>query len=102
LKEGYSLVAFPEGTRSRDGQLGPFKKGAFLIALKAKTPILPISIVDSRKIQPPGTYGIHAGVIEIIFHDPIFTDEPGTDDSDELAQRTRTAIASGLARNRHG
>jgi 1-acyl-sn-glycerol-3-phosphate acyltransferase len=96
LKEGYSLVAFPEGTRSKDGQLGPFKKGAFLIALKAKTPILPISIVNSRKIQPPGTYGIHAGVIEVIFHDPILTDDPGTHDSDELAQRTRAAIASGL------
>jgi 1-acyl-sn-glycerol-3-phosphate acyltransferase len=102
LKEGYSLVAFPEGTRSRDGQLGPFKKGAFLMALKAKTPILPVSIVNSRKIQPPGTYGIHPGVIEVIFHDPIFTHEPGMHDSDELAQRTRTAIASGLVRNRHG
>lgn len=102
LKQGYSLVAFPEGTRSRDGQLGPFKKGAFLIALKANAPILPISIVNSRKIQPPGTYGIHPGVIEVIFHDPIFTHEPGMHDSEELAHRTRIAIASGLARNVQG
>jgi 1-acyl-sn-glycerol-3-phosphate acyltransferase len=101
LKEGYSLVAFPEGTRSRDGRLGPFKKGAFLMALRAKTPILPISIANSREIQPPGTYGIHPGVIEVIFHDPIFTDELGIHDSDELAQRTRTAIASGLLNSRH-
>ena len=78
LKEGHSLVAFPEGTRSRDGQLGPFKKGAFMIALKARTPIIPISIVNSRKVQPPGAYGITPGVIEVIFHDPIATEEPRT------------------------
>jgi 1-acyl-sn-glycerol-3-phosphate acyltransferase len=93
LKEGYSLLAFPEGTRSRDGQLGPFKKGAFVMALKSKTPILPISIVNSRRIQPPGAYGIFPGTIEVIFHDPILTNRY---DADELAEQTRKAIASGL------
>jgi 1-acyl-sn-glycerol-3-phosphate acyltransferase len=100
LKEGHSLVAFPEGTRSRDGQLGSFKKGAFMIALKAGTPIMPISIINSRTVQPPGAYGIQPGVIEVIFHDPISTDEPQLRNSGELVEFTRSAIASGLLRNR--
>jgi 1-acyl-sn-glycerol-3-phosphate acyltransferase len=96
LKEGYSFIAFPEGTRSRNGRLGEFKKGVFIMALKAGVPIVPISIVNSSGIQPPGEYAIRPGVIEVIFHDPIPTANLGMEDRDRLVDVTRAAIASGL------
>lgn len=96
LREGYSFIAFPEGTRSRDGRLGEFKKGVFVMALKAEAPIVPISILNSSKIQPPGAYSIRPGVVEVIFHDPIPTKDMRMEERDELVRLTRDAIASGL------
>jgi 1-acyl-sn-glycerol-3-phosphate acyltransferase len=96
LAAGHSFIAFPEGTRSRDGQLGIFKKGAFIMALKAHMPIMPISIVNSRKIQPPGVYPIRPGTIEVIFHDPISTEKMVLGDREKLIEMTRAAISSGL------
>jgi 1-acyl-sn-glycerol-3-phosphate acyltransferase len=96
LMEGKSFFAFPEGTRSRDGRLGPFKKGSFLMAIKAQVPIVPITIVNSRDIQPPGRYGFRPGCIRIIIHTPIETHGMTIDDRNLLLQRTRDAIASAL------
>jgi 1-acyl-sn-glycerol-3-phosphate acyltransferase len=94
LTEGKSFLAFPEGTRSRDGRLGAFKKGVFIMAIKAQAPIIPVTIVDSAKIQPPGKYAIHPGCIHVIFHKPIATKGMTLDDRDWLIQLTREAIAS--------
>lgn len=96
LKEGTSFVAFPEGTRSRDGRLGEFKKGVFIMALKAQTPIVPITILNSTNVQPPGAYGFRPGCIEVIFHDPIETKGMTVEDRNALVQMTRDAIASSL------
>lgn len=96
LKQGYSFFAFPEGTRSRDGRLGPFKKGVFRMAIKAGTPIVPISILNSSEVQPPGTYGVRPGTIDVIFHDPILTDRTQMKDRDRVIELTRVAIASSL------
>ena len=96
LTEGNSFLAFPEGTRSRDGRLGEFKKGVFIMALKAQTPIVPVTILDSASIQPPGKYGIRPGCIRVVFHDPIVTAGMKFEDRDQLVQRTRDAIASAL------
>jgi 1-acyl-sn-glycerol-3-phosphate acyltransferase len=95
LREGQSFFAFPEGTRSRDGHLGVFKKGVFVMALKAGVPVIPVSIRNSRAIQPPGRYRITPATVEVIFHDPIPTDRLG--DRDKLLQLTRAAIAAGLS-----
>ncbi|HYK87378.1 MAG TPA: lysophospholipid acyltransferase family protein [Acidobacteriota bacterium] len=100
LGEGYSFIAFPEGTRSRNGQLGEFKKGVFMMALRARTPIVPISILNSSTIQPPGEYAIRPGIIDVIFHDPIPTDSMAADQRDRLIEMTRSAIASGLEREK--
>jgi 1-acyl-sn-glycerol-3-phosphate acyltransferase len=100
LKEGYSFVAFPEGTRSTDGRLGDFKKGVFIMAIKAQAPIIPITIVGSGEIQPPGEYSIHPGCIKIIFHDPIITAGMQIEDRHRLVQLTRDAIASALPQHR--
>jgi 1-acyl-sn-glycerol-3-phosphate acyltransferase len=97
LLGGKSFLAFPEGTRSRNGCLGEFKKGVFLMAIKAQTPIIPISILNSARIQPPGMYSIRPGCIEVIFHDPIETRGMTTEDRNRLIQLTRDAIASPLS-----
>jgi 1-acyl-sn-glycerol-3-phosphate acyltransferase len=96
LKEGCSFVAFPEGTRSRDGRLGEFKKGVFIMAIKAQVPIIPVTIAGSAQIQPPGKYSIRPGCIKIIFHDPIITAGMQLEDRHRLVQLTRDAIASAL------
>ncbi|MBN2244141.1 MAG: 1-acyl-sn-glycerol-3-phosphate acyltransferase [Acidobacteria bacterium] len=99
LSEGLSFFAFPEGTRSRDGRLGEFKKGAFIMAIKAQVPVIPVTIAGSAVIQPPGKYSIRAGRVRVVFHEPIDTKGMDLDDRDRLADLTRKAIASGL--NRH-
>ena len=96
LREGLSFLAFPEGTRSRDGNLGDFKKGVFIMALKSQRPVIPVSILNSSSVQPPGSFRIRPGVIEVIFHDPIPTEKMTIDDRDRLIGMTREAIAAGM------
>jgi 1-acyl-sn-glycerol-3-phosphate acyltransferase len=97
LKEGKSFLAFPEGTRSRDGRLGVFKKGVFIMAIKAQASIVPVTILNSAKIQPPGKYGIQPGCIRVIFHKPIATEGMTLGDRDRLVELTRDAISSALS-----
>lgn len=96
LAGGKSFIAFPEGTRSRDGRLGDFKKGVFIMAIKAQVPVIPVTILNSAKINPPGKYGIRPGHIDVIVHEPIETAGMTLDDRNRLVQLTRDAIASEL------
>jgi 1-acyl-sn-glycerol-3-phosphate acyltransferase len=97
LAAGHSFVAFPEGTRSRDSRLGAFKKGAFVMALKAQMPVMPVSILNSNKVQHPGAYAICPGTVEVVFHDPISTEKMDAGDRDKLLEMTRAAISSMLS-----
>jgi len=96
LKKGKSFVAFPEGTRSRDGRLGEFKKGVFIMAIKAGVPVIPVTILNSAKIQPRGQYGLNPGCIEVVFHNPVETNRMTLEDRNRLVQSVRQAIASVL------
>jgi 1-acyl-sn-glycerol-3-phosphate acyltransferase len=96
LAQGKSFVAFPEGTRSRDGHLGEFKKGVFLMAIKAQAPIIPVTILNSAKINPPGKYAIRPGHVDVIFHDAIETSGMTSEDRNRLVQQTRDVIESAL------
>jgi 1-acyl-sn-glycerol-3-phosphate acyltransferase len=96
LQEGKSFFAFPEGTRSRDGRLGDFKKGVFIMAIKAQTPVIPVTILGSNQIQKPGRYGIRPGTMHVIFHEPISTEGMDPEGRNRLIQLTRNAIASKL------
>lgn len=96
LSAGKSFLAFPEGTRSRDGRLGEFKKGVFIMAIKAQAPIVPVTILNSAKVQPPGRYGVRPGHIQVIFHEPIETKGMTMEDRNRLVQLTRDAISSAL------
>jgi 1-acyl-sn-glycerol-3-phosphate acyltransferase len=96
LKAGKPFLVFPEGTRSPDGKLQPFKKGVFVMALKARVPIVPISISGSSKIMPKGKFLIHPGRVRITIHDPIPTAGRTLDDRDLIIAQVRQALLSGL------
>jgi 1-acyl-sn-glycerol-3-phosphate acyltransferase len=69
--EGASVLFFPEGTRSPDGALGAFKRGAFRMALDLGLPILPMTIIGTRTILPPGSRDLRPGRARLIIHPPI-------------------------------
>jgi len=66
-KKNYSFLVFPEGTRSKDGQIQDFKKGSFLIALRAGVPVLPVKISGTHQLLPPGRKTVGRGSVEIEF-----------------------------------
>jgi 1-acyl-sn-glycerol-3-phosphate acyltransferase len=72
IETGHSLLIFPEGTRSRDGKLGEFKRGSLLSALKAKAPILPVAISGSFSLLSKGTWVIHPHPIRFSIGKPIY------------------------------
>lgn len=96
LKQGTSFAIYPEGTRSPDGRLRPLKKGAFIMAVGAGVPIVPVSIVGAQKIMQKGNLKVSAGDIIVRFGPPVdgaaYTDET----RDALRQRIEALIAAGL------
>lgn len=73
LRTGVSIAIAPEGTRSRDRRVGPFKKGAFRIALAARVPIVPIVIENSRDVLPRGAWIMTPATVRVAVHAPIAT-----------------------------
>ena len=73
VSESSSLIVFPEGTRSVDGQVGKFKKGSFLVAIDAGLPVVPVSVSGSRHIMMKGRLMVCPGEVELIVHSPIPT-----------------------------
>lgn len=71
LRAGISVLFFPEGTRSTDGRLLPFKPGGFAVAVESGVPVVPVTINGSRQIMPSGDWKIRSGEIEIVFSEPI-------------------------------
>ncbi|MBI1940656.1 MAG: 1-acyl-sn-glycerol-3-phosphate acyltransferase [Acidobacteria bacterium] len=97
LKAGHSFMVFPEGTRSPDGRLQPFKKGVFVMALEAGAPIVPMSVSGSSKIMRKGEFVIYPGQVRITIHPSVPTEGCTLDDRDEIMDHVRRAILSGLA-----
>ncbi len=96
IVNGTSVIFFPEGTRSRDGSLRAFKKGAFKMALDLRLPILPITIVGTRDILPTDSVDLFPGQARMIIHKPIDTTGYTDDNLGELVDRARGVIESGL------
>lgn len=92
LPNGVSLMIFPEGTRSLNGDILPFKKGAFRIAAFYSITILPITINGSRKIQKKGSLEFFPGKIEIIVNNPIDVENYEHDNLTFLLDQTKMAI----------
>jgi 1-acyl-sn-glycerol-3-phosphate acyltransferase len=96
LKEGLSLAAYPEGTRSLDGRLLPFKKGTFVMAIQAGVPVVPVSIVGARKLMPKGEWAIHPGEVLIRFGTPVDASKYTVATRGELLARVHALVAAGL------
>jgi 1-acyl-sn-glycerol-3-phosphate acyltransferase len=95
LEQGSCLVLFPEGTRSRDGSLLPFKRGPFILAMQSRAPVVPVSIVGATRLLPKGRLLLKAGTISVTFHPPLRpADFP---DKEELMEAVRGAIEAGLS-----
>ena len=96
LRAGNSFLVFPEGTRSVDGKLLPFKKGVFIMAIKSGAAIIPVSISGSRKVMAKGRLTIKPGLVRITFHEPVQTGGYSIDDLPAAQARVRQAILSSL------
>jgi 1-acyl-sn-glycerol-3-phosphate acyltransferase len=98
IREGRSVVVFPEGTRTQDGSLLPFKQGGFLLAGKAGVPIVPITINGSMQINPKSRLELYPGTIRIRFAEPILTAGAAGKERERLMEEVRQAIDGGLDR----
>ena len=97
IASGISVWMAPEGTRSIDGSLLPFKKGGFVLAINTQTPILPATIIDTRKVLPSDAWLPRTGrTIKVVFHAPIPTVDLTYEDRSNLLEQTRRAIESAL------
>jgi len=89
LKNGASIVIFPEGSRTHTGKMGTFKKGAYQMALDLKLPIVPITINGSYEVMPIDSRLINPHKMEMIIHDPIYFDEIDMENIREVAVKVR-------------
>jgi len=97
VRNGVSVIIFPEGTRSPDGNLQPFKKGVFLLALKSRAPILPITIQGTSKIMRKGDWRTYPGQVRIQIDPPIETAGTPAVKEEELSQRVRSTLVKNLS-----
>lgn len=100
IREGSSVMIFPEGTRTPDGSVQPFKKGGFVLAIKSQVPIVPVTIIGSQKIMPKGKFKVQPGKIKVIIDQPIPTVDLELKDREALIQKVRETIIKNLANNR--
>ena len=94
LRAGNSFLIFPEGTRSRTAEMLPFKKGGFIMAIKAQVPIVPVAVQGGRAAMQTGSKVIRPVTVSIRVGKPIETKGIVLDDRDELIVRVREAIAA--------
>jgi 1-acyl-sn-glycerol-3-phosphate acyltransferase len=94
IRSGVPVVLFPEGTRSRDGALKPFKGGSFYLAIQARVPVVPITLNGTRHVHEPDTLHVRSGHTEMIIHAPISTAGLSSQDVDALSAQVHRCIAS--------
>jgi 1-acyl-sn-glycerol-3-phosphate acyltransferase len=97
LRSGNSFLIFPEGTRSRDGQLLPFKKGGFIMALQAQVPIVPVAVQGGRDAMHKGSSVVRPVTVTIRVGAPIPTAGLSIGDRDELIDRVRMQVQNLLS-----
>lgn len=94
LRSGIHMTVWPEGSRSRDGRLLPFKKGPFFLAAETGAPVVPITIVGSYEAWPKGRFAVHPGKVTVVFHTPI--DPAAYPQQEDLITAVRDSIRRGL------
>ena len=100
LRDGWTIVLFPEGTRSRDGQVARFKKGAFVMAINSQVPLLPVSICGSGRVMRKGDWRVRQGEVRIAIGEPISTEGLTVASRNELAERCRSEVVRLLEEER--
>jgi 1-acyl-sn-glycerol-3-phosphate acyltransferase len=100
LASGVNISTFPEGTRSRNGILLPFKKGPFYLAMESGVPVVPVSIWGSEHMMTKGSLRIHPGTAHVTFHPALFPQQFAT--REQLSGAVRAEIISGLPEWMHG
>jgi len=98
IRAGASVLLFPEGTRSRDGQLQAFKKGGFHLAIDAGAPIVPVALHGTRELMPRGSLRVKPGRVRVTIGAPIPTTGLTADDRNALVEHVRDTIAEMLRR----
>jgi len=99
LKDGASLAVFPEGSRSPDGRMKQFRKGAFQIARNLKLPIVPVSINGSFHALPTGSITVHPHRLEVVIHPPLTVENDHPVDLQTLSDRTWEVIGAEVVGN---
>ena len=97
LKAGSTFIIFPEGTRTRTGALGPFKKGAFVVAIEAGSTIVPLAVSGASALLPPGRFLIRPGTIKVRVLDAVDASKYSYVDRERLRDDVRGRIAAALA-----
>ena len=96
IREGFSFLVYPEGTRSPDGRLRRFKKGSFVIAIEAGIPIVPVACSGAHRIMKKNSLIVRPGKVTVRFGKPIDASAYTVEQRDELAQRVHDAVAAEL------
>ena len=96
LKRGLSFVIFAEGTRSRDGRLQPFKRGAFVMAIRAGVPVVPVSLAGTQKLLRKGDWKLYPGEVTVKFGLPLDASQYAMEDRQRLLEETYEAVAANL------
>lgn len=93
-----SILIFPEGGRSHDGELAPFQEGAALIAIRAGVPLVPVALIGTREVLPYGSGHIRGGCVILRIGDPVATDQIPLKERGRITNDLRERIASMLDR----
>ncbi len=98
-KYGFSILLYPEGTRSEDGEMLPFKKGAFVLAIKLKMQIVPVTILGSRAVMPKHSFKMNSGRIHMIINKPVNTENMTYNNRKDLLTDIENTIKNQFNKN---
>jgi 1-acyl-sn-glycerol-3-phosphate acyltransferase len=102
MKNGVSIMIFPEGTRSRDGNIRPFKKGGFVMAVDTGVPIVPVIVQGTWPIMAKSSWRINTGEVSLLIEKPIDTTGYTRETKDDLIETVRSVICRGFEKGKNG
>jgi 1-acyl-sn-glycerol-3-phosphate acyltransferase len=97
LREGYSMVIFPEGTRSKSSKIGEFKKGSTKLGIKAEVPIVPVTINGTYKCLEGNNNKFYGDDVKIVIHKPIYIHDLNKEEQGNLAESIKNIVEEGMS-----